>query len=443
MHASDDWRVDSLCIRNFRNLTDLEINFDSSVTLLVGVNGSGKTTVLDALAVMLSTVVSELGGESRSFAHSDVRQVISDLSSSKRTATSEAQYPLTGQLSALVAGRPIQWGRELRSPRGRTTPGDSNIVNYTRAILSEATGSQDARQVEPILPVLGYYGVERLAGLRKDQGKIPSSRTGAYVSALDPRSDLNRLSSFLEALDGQVLAAKAYGDETPNAAIEQLRAIDAACTSILEPVGWGNLRWNRGINSLTLSHPDQGTLPLTSLASGARITAGLAIDLASRMARANPHLGAQELLDVTPGIVLIDEIDLHLHPTWQQQIVPALRRTFPRVQFILSTHSPQVIATVETENIRILRGSSVQIPAFALGLRPEAILSEVQGTNPTPEVPVRKKLGEYLQVVYAGEGKGPEASRLRMEIDRVMGGASRNRELVEADAYLAFSELED
>ncbi|MGD3261546.1 AAA family ATPase, partial [Xanthomonas citri pv. citri] len=137
--------------------------------------------------------------------------------------------------------------------------------------------------------------------------------------------------------------------------------------------------------------------------------AGLAIDLASRMARANPHLGADDLLAQTPGIVLIDEVDLHLHPTWQQEIVPTLRETFPLVQFILSTHSPQVIATVESANVRVLDGVHVRVPEYAYGLRPENILQEVQGTDPKPRVEVRKKLDAYLDAVYAGDGESEAA----------------------------------
>jgi predicted ATP-binding protein involved in virulence len=443
MDESSDWRVETLRVQSFRHLPDLEITFGPEVTLLVGTNGSGKSTILDALAIMLSTIVAEFGGEGRAFTQSDARQIVSDLPSIRRLATAEAQYPVVGTLEAVVAGVPSRWERRLGSAKGRTTRGDLGVINHVRKIRTRATGQRDIGTVESILPVLAHYGVERLTGTRRGHGEIPSSRTGAYLSALDPRSDLTRLASFLESLDGQILAAQAYGDETPNAAIQQFRAIDSACSSILEPVKWRNLRWNRGINALTLSHPDQGTLPLTSLASGAKIAAGLAIDLASRMARANPHLGAGELLRATPGIVLVDEVDLHLHPTWQQEIVPALRQTFPRVQFVLSTHSPQVIATVESKNIRILRENSVDVPRYANGLRPEAVLAEVQDTDPTPQVPARKKLKQYLEAVYHDKGKTPEALALRDVIDTTMGGATRNPELVEADAYLMFSSLED
>jgi predicted ATP-binding protein involved in virulence len=440
---TDDWRVKWLRLQNFRQLTDFEIDLSGDVTLLVGTNGSGKSSVLDALAIMLSSLVVVLGGESRPFNQADARRVVRDLGSTRRIATEEPQYPVAGQIDALVAGKQVQWSRRLGSAKGRTSPGEQAIQHHMREVLVRATSDGAEGTVDQTLPILAHYGVERLVGTRAAHGAIPSSRTGAYVSALDPRSDLTRLASFLESLDGQILAARAYEDDVPTAAIEQFRAIGTACASILEPVGWTDLRWNRGIQALTLSHPEQGTLPLTSLASGTKIAAGLAIDLASRMARANPHLGAHELLTRTPGIVLIDEVDLHLHPTWQQQIVIALRRTFPRVQFVLSTHSPQVIATVESENIRILRGDSVSIPRYANGLLPEAVLSQVQDTDPEPTVPARKALERYLKAVYNGQGRQDDVVQLRRQIEETLGGVSLNPELIEADSYIAYTALID
>ncbi|ETW94960.1 MAG: hypothetical protein ETSY2_48875 [Candidatus Entotheonella gemina] len=69
-------------------------------------------------------------------------------------------------------------------------------------------------------------------------------------------------------------------------------------------------------------------------------------DIAYRMARLNPHLGP-EVTRKTPGIVLIDELDLHLHPKWQRSVVNALKRTFPRVQFVATTHSPFIIQSLQ------------------------------------------------------------------------------------------------
>lgn len=433
------WSINRVAVSGFRSFETLELSFNERVTLLVGENGSGKTAVLDVLRVMLSTPVVELGGDYVPFSHDDVRRVAQDLSSIERTATSEAIYPLVGEVEAFVGGDQFLWERRLLGPGRSTTTTNPAVRRWTAALGKRAYEGPTAADRAQVLPVIASYGVERLVGQRQARGELSKARSSAYASALDPRSDLTRLASFLESLDGQILAAGAYGDPEPRAAMEQFRAIEAACTSVLEPVGWRGLRWNRAIDALTLTHPQHGTFPLTSLASGPKIVAGLALDLASRMARANPHLGAGDLLERTPGIVLIDEVDLHLHPMWQKQIVPALLKTFPRVQFVLTTHSPQVIATVESENIRILSSSGVRTPSFSLGLRPEVVLAEVQGTDPEPKVPLREQLNRYLDAVHGGEGHTSEMRELRTHLNERLGGASRNRELMAADALLLMS----
>lgn len=444
MNASGEWRVHQLRVSNFRQLGDCTVTFGPEITLLTGRNGSGKTSVLEALAVMLSTVVSELGNESRNFNHGDVRRLFSHLDSVGEYATSEPQYPLVGELSATLAGRDASWERRISAVGGHTTAGSLEVRKGVREVGVKATGDQREPGYSPVtLPIICYYGVERLIAARRAHGEITASRRGAYSSALDPKSDLTGLTLFLEALDGQIQQADAFGDPVPEAAKRQFDAIDRACATVLEPVGWKRLRWNRAIKALTLSHEEHGTQPLDVLASGTKIAALLAIDIASRMARANPHLGSEELLTQTPGIVLVDEIDLHLHPSWQQRIIPAIRRAFPRVQFVVSTHSPQVIASVENSNVRVLDGDDVQIPRFGHGLRAEAVLRYVQGTELAPESEPRKKIDRYLELVFSDRGFSEEATSLREDIEAHVGGIEAIPEFIEADAYLSFHAMQD
>lgn len=441
MSQRQSWHVDRLVLENFRRYEHLTIDLSRDVTLLIGENGSGKTAVLDAIAVMLSLPVKELGGDPRGFKVEDARLTPDDLDSARRTATIEPSFPVHGWIEAVLEENSYSWETKLSSARGRTTRTGSDAQDFARDLSRSALEMSEHGEIHPILPVIASYGVDRLLTTGKAKNSHGTSRLATYETALDARSDLKRSSPFVSSLFQQVLAAQAYGDEYPTAARRQFEAIERACTIVLEPVGWSRLRWNPLIDGLTLFHPDHGTLPLDRMAAGTRIAAGLTIDLASRMARANPGLGAAELLTQTPGIVLVDEIDLHLHPIWQQRIVPSLREAFPRVQFILTTHSPQVISTVEPENIRILTERGIVIPEHSIGLRSNVVLQKLQGVDPAPAVPVRKQLDEYLDLVDAGEGHGQLAHKLRADLDRSMGGAEMNEELVRADAYLSFSRL--
>lgn len=443
--SADDWHIARLTLENFRNYENLTIELGRSITLLIGENGAGKTSILDALAALLWTPLRQLSGDGRGARHirpTDARRTPSDLDSRYRTSTVEQHYPVLVKAEGELGGQDFSWERELGSADGRTTWGGKEVRDFCGSIMDRAVSADDATD-DVTLPVLAYYGVERLVREVPQQGAIQLSRRGAYDLTLDPRSDLKRLFVFLESLDEQIVRAHAYNDPEPTAARQQFEAVEAACDRVLEPVGWHRMRWNSEIREVTFHHDEHGTLPLTMLATGTKIAAGLTIDLASRMARANPHLGAGDLLEETPGIVLIDEVDLHLHPTWQQRIVPALRRTFPRVQFVLTTHSPQVISTVEAESIRILDNSDVSTPEFSEGLRSNVILDRLQRTDPRPDVPMRANLDEYLDLVNAGEGRSKRALKLRGELDRVLGGAELNRELVDADTIIAVESWED
>lgn len=450
--TTNDWFIQHLELRNFRSFADLRIDFEPRVTLLVGRNGSGKTAVLDALAIMLRAPLAILSGKTNSELSSDnklnfrernIRRINASVESRGATASIEPQLPVIGTATGILDGAPVSWTRRQLTVAGNTTDESAEVRTPLSELRQRAIGpfhSTEFPEEPTTLPVVATYGVERLVKSRQNRSSLGSSRLDAYAAALEHGSDLTRLSGFIRDLDETIVRASAFSDEDPTAARRQFEAIDIACTRFLAHVGWSGLRWNNAFGELSLKNEDGLRLPLSSLASGAKIAAGLAIDLASRMARANPHLGSHELLESTPGIVLVDEIDMHLHPSWQQMIVPLLCETFPRVQFILTTHSPQVISTVDAENIRIIDGDRVHTPDFAKGLRADKVLHEVQGVESGAVGEVKEALDEYLRLVYGGEGSSARAVELRDRLDGY-GGAELIDELKEADVHMAFAEL--
>ncbi|MBR5759411.1 MAG: AAA family ATPase, partial [Thermoguttaceae bacterium] len=143
---------------------------------------------------------------------------------------------------------------------------------------------------------------------------------------------------------------------------------------------------------------------IDSLSAGVKIIIGLVGDIAFRCVKLNPHLGS-DALTKTPGVVLIDEIELHLHPEWQQVILPTLRSVFPRIQFIVTTHSPQVITSVPKECVRILGDGHAENPFFQTqGVESQEALLSVFGVNPAPNSDeFVKALNEYERMTRSGE----------------------------------------
>ncbi|MBF4590696.1 AAA family ATPase [Curtobacterium sp. VKM Ac-1395] len=441
MAQTGDWHIDRLELTNFRGFEHLNIDFHPSLTVLVGVNGVGKTAVLDAVAIMLGSIVREFGGDTRGFAHSDVRETARDLLSQGGVASMDAVYPVSALVEATVAGAELWWSRSRQRASGRTTWADRNgaVGDIARATWERAQA--EAGPTQP-LPILALYGVERLLGVRKASGSITRARSSAYDAALTGKSDLTRLSAYLRALTLAEFAAERRGGDA-EAATEQIRAITIAADRVLEGTGWHRPEWSPVVEELTLTHDDQSVLPLSLLSSGIKIAVGLVVDLVSRLARANPHLGAEQLLESALGIVLIDEVDLHLHPTWQQRIVPQLRTAFPRVQFIVTTHSPQVLSTVDAEHIRIIDGQTIRRVDYSAGLRSDIVMEKVLGTQAEPNLEVNKTLAKYMDLVENGAGQEAPAVRLRQQLDEELGGVSNVPKLSRADASMTFYGLGD
>jgi predicted ATP-binding protein involved in virulence len=156
--------------------------------------------------------------------------------------------------------------------------------------------------------------------------------------------------------------------------------------------------------------------------------------------RLNSFMGEKAVRE-TKGIVLIDEVDQHLHPGWQQRILTALRRAFPRVQFIVTTHSPEVLSTVKSEQIRIFEnGKCYGAPAGALGAESSRLLQTVLDTSLRPPVHEVDELNEYLELVYTGRWKDPRAVALRQKLDQLYQG--EEPALLEADLQIENQEWE-
>ena len=190
--------------------------------------------------------------------------------------------------------------------------------------------------------------------------------------------------------------------------------ISNALADALETTGWYQLDCDFSekviwvTNSQTKEKAD-----ILSLSAGNRIVLGVVGDIVHRCSVLNPHLGL-DVLKKTSGIVMIDEIELHLHPSWQQRILPTLQRIFPCIQFIVTTHSPQVVSSVPRECVRIIDNGEVEhLSSQTQGVESQNILAEIFGTDPAPqEDEFVKMLNEYARMEAYDEADTQEGKRL-------------------------------
>ncbi len=189
----------------------------------------------------------------------------------------------------------------------------------------------------------------------------------------------------------------------------------------LKPAGWRDIEYSFSRDALVAHHEQFGELPVELLSDGIRNMIGMVADIAFRATKLNGQLGAQAATQ-TPGIVLIDEVDMHLHPEWQQVVLQNLTQAFPAVQFIVTTHSPQVLTTVARENIRILEqdefGTRARMPDFSpLAHESGDALAKIMGTHREPPLPLQDSIRQFEQLVRAGQEQTPQAQALRTTLD--------------------------
>jgi len=212
-----------------------------------------------------------------------------------------------------------------------------------------------------------------------------------------------------------------------------IQSVSDAVNICLKPAGWKNIEYSFSRDALVAHHEQYGELPVELLSDGIRNMIGMVADIAFRATKLNAQLGNGATRQ-TPGVVLIDEVDMHLHPEWQQTVLHSLTEAFPQIQFIVTTHSPQVLSTVPSKCIRILRDGKVYAaPPGSEGAEPGRLLKQVLGLQDVrpPANEATKELREYLVLVDKDEWNSPRARQLRGQLDTRYQG--NEPELLEAD----------
>jgi predicted ATP-binding protein involved in virulence len=420
--------------RNYRRFAELSLDFDPELTVIAARNGQGKTSILEAIATALGPFVGAFDqGKSTHIERTDAR-----FAKVGEGFEVEQQFPVT--IEALMSSPALQWQRALNGPKSRTTSKESEPLSAWGKAL------QSSLRVDPNvpLPVLRYYSSRRLWISQRDGASkaiLTESRTAGYEDCLSVYSTFSQLQEWMKKATLAVLQhGKQPGYEASNLEA-RLQGITYAVDGVLAEEGWGSFHYSLVFEELAMSHPDHGALPLSLLSDGVRAMITLVADLALRCVRLNAHLADKAPLE-TAGIVLIDEVDLHLHPAWQQRVIASLRNAFPKVQFIVSTHSPQVLSTVNSKNIRVVfqdldGGWQAVCPAQEIkGTESTVALNDVMGVNPIPPVEEARWLTDYIAAIENGQQNEPQGLVLRQKLIRLYG--SHHAVMLDADRLIRF-----
>ncbi|WP_261104711.1 AAA family ATPase [Serratia marcescens] len=478
-----------VAIVDFKRLRDVIVNLEDDLTVFVADNGYGKTTLLDAIAISLSWLRSNIQKKDKPGSY--IREI--DINNSKDALY--ASVVATFKVQNLNANILITSAKEgvsfKRSNDLQEVKSLATMYRYVNTFLDNSS-----------LPVMAYYSIVRsvvgggIDNKRKsNKNKTSWSKFDVYDDFIFDRNDFGEFLSWLMFLSNK----STYENASPTDTLESLeKEIERISNTIEQLKTISNIDSNI-INNLTISREEKklqlkkvtgnDTLSSSSLyknvintilkflpefesinlvysendfrlvllkngieldaqqlSQGEKTILTLVGDLARRLSLLNPTL--QNPFE-GKGIVLIDEIDLHLHPTWQQKIIERLLTTFPNVQFVLSTHSPQVLSTVSARCIRILEEVEDELGYTSIkatkpryqtkGLINSDALLYGMGTDPTPPINEVKWLEEYKKNIELDKFDSKPAITLRNNIIKHFG--EEHPLVIECDQMIALMKM--
>lgn len=377
--------VKRLDCSNFRGFHDLFIEFDPRLNVIVGINGAGKSTILEGVALLLSQFESLM------------RQKTAEGMVIRRRPLKEeitiGESETSCKIEVLLNDDPVGW----KIGRTKRTKYIDELTELQQSI--DRIHDHLAENDQISLPILVYYSVNRaVSSIELSPQEDPQYvQQDAYRGSLDGvRHDFSTFFEWFrqrEDLENELLRKALKKEAEAKYEDPQLKAVRKAI-SILMP-GFSEPCIQRSPLSMVVTK-DGVELSIDQLSEGQKCLLALVGDLAGKLSIANPSF--EDPLQGS-GVVLIDEIDLHLHPDWQRNVIPRLLKTFPNVQFIVSTHSPQVLSEVPKECVFILEAFQFIDPTpYTKGRDSNSILIDVMGTSERP-IETDKQLKQCLTLV--------------------------------------------
>jgi predicted ATP-binding protein involved in virulence len=381
-------KITKVTLQNFRGIGSLELDFpiDQNIIALVGVNGVGKSSILDAISMLLNvtTMVKQDG---------DLNGPVFILEDSDLKVSGEIVF-----CNITLSDVNKEYRVEVCS-----CPDGYDLIS-------------DCKTLQKIPESLFLY--------------YPSDRRLRVISGRQTEHDMSPVSkingefyNFKDLFNWFKLAEDIENEERlendSNYRDRNLEAVREAVSSILGR-GFGKIRIKRSINSLIIKK-DNIDISIDWLSDGEKSLVALVSNLAMELATIyrnieNPLEG--------DGVILIDEIELHMHPTWQRMIIPRLTKTFPNCQFIITTHSPQVLSHVQPESIYLLKkvGEDIVVtkPQYSYGRDSNQILEDLMDETERP-AEIQDQLGELFSLIH--QGHLSEAQQLVEQLSETIGAS--------------------
>ncbi len=407
-------KIHSITLENFKGFNNLKLELNGKSTVLFGINGVGKSSVLRTIDLLYSNLINKIV---KNRFKQGINIELTDIKFGKSKCLVSANFLIDNEI--------IEYSRTMErktKKRMHSKP--------TLEYICERFDSMYLQNEQKDMPIFVNYGVNRLvADVPLRTRKHEYDKEMAFEKAIESKIDFRAFFEWVRCQEDYENEIKVRSN--PNHIDKALKSVKEAVSSMLDNMT--NLRIER--NPLAMKIEKSGvSLRIEQLSDGEKCTLALFGDLARRLAIANPNKSNPLCGE---GVVLIDEIELHMHPLWQRKVLVRLSEVFPNIQFIITTHSPQVLGEVD-DNYNIYsfekNNDDVLVDKIdsLIGWDSNYILSEFMDTDV-----VNKATEEMISKIYEyiSNKKYDEAMRLVEKLERLTNSA--HEDVVRAQILIA------
>lgn len=418
-------KLNTIELKNFRGIESMTVPFDGKATILFGTNGVGKSTILRAIDILYANILASLTN-SKKLAELEY----DDISYGKSQAQVDAAFVFEDEEEvsyALSISRSI--GREQQLSDVKRLTEKFEELHITKG-YDDGAGNWIESEDDKNMPVFVNYGVNRsvIDAEVRTSDKEKFTKLSAFDKAIDSKIDFKKLFRWFrnqEDIENQYRVRKSADYED-----KSLAAVKKAMLAMLD--GSEDIHIDRKPLAMKLKKNGQ-YLNIKQLSDGEKCTIALFGDLARRMALANPK--RNNPLEGT-GVVLIDELELHMHTSWQRKVTRVLQETFPNIQFIITTHSPQILGEIDG-SINLFHmtqeHSEITLKAYEsfMGWDSNLILEEVMNTSSVSQE-IKNQIAQMYRFIQHKEYEKAEkiADALDSRADGYIDAVAKARVLI-------------
>lgn len=439
-------RIKDITIENFRGFRNRYFEFDPKMNVILGDNTTGKTTLLHAIQIALGAFLQEMtflpggNGYSRNFKPTDQ---VKEFSWSSKSFIPIIDKPSIAVDTDCLVGNYEKATNTIeintKHVSWKRTGNKNSIANAGQ--LMDFVADMEARRryadtsgANAIFPLFLSFGANRLENNYRSVQKTKkreSREAKAYKCALDEHVDFKGAFDWLYRYNKNLergLEFEGTHEAFIGAFMDAFPAMNGITIDTKNEEFWANIKMTKDEEPYWLTYD--------MMSDGFKAMINIVAEIAHRCIELNGFLG-KNAVKKTPGIIMIDEVDLYLHPHWQQHVLADLQKAFPMMQFMVTTHSPFIVQSVKSQNVITLDGVKGDSNPDMRSIEDIAVTEMNMDAARSPKYRKMVETAEkYYQLVKSGKEQSKESKDIKQELDAI------EEEFSDDPAYVALLRAE-